>query len=206
MTLVKRVCGFILAFALLLGLAACGAAQPQPTTQATSTAPVTAAPSKAAFERALQLYRYFSMSSMQVDQNDTIERDGVTYYRVTDPEFPTMDALALALSEVFSFEIMRDFLHRTVHSTQPWNTALDPGLAQTLLYVTKEPVIGELYTCMGDRGSDITSYSVGAVSESDDKIVSKLSAMTIDGETKEYLLTQELFEGNWVFTDFPLDW
>ena len=203
----KRICIIILTLALLLGLAACGTGKTTSTeVPATTEEPAAAAPSKAAFERALQLYKYFSYQAMRYDPDDTIEQNGVTYYRVTDPEYPTMDALALALSEVFSFEVMRDLLHRTVQSTQPWNTALDPSLAQALLYVTKEPVIGELYTCMGDRGSDIASYSVGAVSESGDKIVSKLSVMTIDEETKEYLLTQELFEGSWVFTDFPLDW
>jgi len=203
----KRICVFLLAFALLAGLAACGAARPGEQTEApTTTELATAAPSKAAFQRALQMYKYFSMTSMQVDPDDTMERDGVTYCRVIDPDYPTMDALALALSEVFSQDIVQSFLSRTVQSTQPWNTELDPVLAQALLYVTKEPVTGELYTCVGDRGSDVSYYGVGAVSESETKIVSKLSALHNDGEKRDTLLTQELIGGDWVFTDFSLDW
>jgi len=183
-----------MACTLLLGLAACGTAQPAepPETPTTTAQSATAAPVKAAFERALQLYQYFSMISMPYDQNDTIERDGVTYYRVTDPEYSTMDALALALSEVFSYEIMREFLSRT-------------NAVNALLYVEADNYT-KLYTCMGDRGADVSSYSVGVVSESESKIVSKLSAVHFDGEESETLLTQELIDGKWVFTDFPLDW
>ncbi|MCL1952950.1 MAG: hypothetical protein FWF60_09000, partial [Oscillospiraceae bacterium] len=171
--------------------------------------PATAAPSKAAFERALELYKYFSTTSMQVDREDTIDRNGVTYYRVTQPEYLGMEALALALTEVFSYELERDFLSRTVQDTQPWNTMLDPALAQAPLYVEADNYT-KLYTCMGDRGNDVASYSVGMVSgsESEGKIVSKLSAVMVDGTTKETFLTQELLadEDRWVFTDFPLDW
>jgi len=190
----RRSCIFILAFALLPGLMACGTARPaEPTGAPTTVAqPATAAASKAAFERALELYKYFSMTSMQVDHEDTLEREGVTYYRVTDPEYPTMDALALALTEVFSLELTWEFLRRTVDGNAPL-------YAETDNYT-------KLYTCMGDRGATVSSYSVGAVSESDSKIVSKLTAVTFDGETRETLLTQELIDGKWVFTDFPLDW
>lgn len=201
----KRICTFILAFALLLGLAACGGTTPPPDAHTTTEEPATAAPSKVSFERAIDLYKYFSMTCMQVNREDSFERNGVTYYRVTQPEYLGMDALANALTDVFSYELTQSFLSRTVQDTQPWNTMLDPVLAQAPLYVEADNYT-KLYTCMGDRGADISSYSVGAVSESESKIVSKLSAVTFDGETRETLLTQERIGGQWVFTDFPLDW
>jgi len=166
--------------------------------------PAMAAPAKAAFERGFELYKYFTVLSMRVDYQDAHEQGGVTYYRVADPEYPSMEALSLALREVFSPEIAHDFLGRTVQSTQPWNTMLDPGLAQARVYVENDG--GKLYTCMGDRGTQIASYSVGAESESENKIVSRLSAVNVNGGTEETLLTQELIGGKWVFTEFPLDW
>jgi len=190
----KRGCGFILALALLFGLAACGVDTPPPATETTSSGePASEAPSKAAFERALQLYKYFFINSMQVDREDTLERDGITYYRVTDPAYPTMGALALALSELFLFEITQEYLHRTLDGTH-------------FLYIGVDAHDETLYTCMGDRGADVVSYSVGAVSESESKIVSKLTTVNFSGETTEILLTQELIDGQWLFTDFPLDW
>jgi len=198
----KRICILLLAFALLAGLTACGAARPTDPEASTTTELVTAAASKAAFERALQLYKYFSMESMQIDREDSFERGGVTYYRVTDPDYPTMEALALALTEVFSFEITQDFLSRTQQDATPWIAVADP----VPLYVEFDSLPGALYTCMGDRGADISAWSVGAVSESENRIVSRLSALHYDGEERETLLTQELIGSNWVFTEFPLDW
>ena len=199
----KRICIFILAFALLAGLAACGAVQSGEQTEASTTTELAAvAPSKAGFERALRLYKCFSMASMQVDPDETVKRENVIFYRVIDPDYPTMDALANALAEVFSQELAQGFLSRTQQDATPWIAVENPAP----LYVEFDSLPGELYTCVEDRSSDVSYYGVSAVSESETKIVSKLSALHNDGEKRETLLTQELIDGNWVFTDFSLDW
>lgn len=190
----KRLAVLVLAIALLLGIGACGAGD-----DALPTDPSPAASSAGeeqikaeVFAPAIELYAYFSYQSMQYDLEDTREHNGKTYYRVVDPAFPGMDHLVNALADVFSIEIMQDFLNREAA----------PGCP---LYIEQDNYT-KLYSCMGDRGAETESYSVSIEEENETKVVYKMVSAYIGGEVKTSYYTRELVDENWVFTDFPMDW
>jgi len=197
----KRFFAFALAGLLLLACAACGGNAADPEATEASTTLAATAPTEGLVQEntteidpTIQLYSYFAYQAMQYDYDDVREYNGRVYYRVTQPEFLSMDMLALALTDVFSYEIMRDFLDRTAAENCP-------------LYIEQDNYT-KLYSCMVDRDSRIASYSVTIQSKSDSKVVYMVSAVDHEGLEEVTPLIQELIkdEDKWVFTDFALDW
>ena len=147
------------------------------------------------FETPIRLYSYFASTSPAYDFEDTCKLGDATYYRVTDPQFPTMTALEATLREVFSEELTRKIMGLSVFA--------DPA------YIEND---GKLYTRMGDRGGSADSVAYSVRSQSENKVVYRAlvnygERMPAGQPTEEsFDYTRELIDGRWVFTEFPMEW
>lgn len=205
----KKVFAAILTAILCLSLAGCaGASLPDRFTQAQTTEPpvtasVVATPSqtqvKNAFEKALEVYGWFDLCSLDCDSADTAEHGGQTYYRVLSDEIPTYDALRTTVYDLFD-TATGDRLLAEDTETPPY---IDVG--------------GTLYTRDFARGSDITKgeYELTVEQESKTGFLCKVRVETLefnDGYKdyrrvtgyEDYTYHYELVGYRWVFTDFDL--
>lgn len=194
--------------AVCLSLTACGSVSlPErfvdETTEPPVTASVVATPSetqvRTAFEKAIEVYGWFDLCSLDCDSADKVERGDSEYYRVISDEVPTYDALRTMVYDLF-----------------------DTGTGDELLREDSEypPYIdadGALYTRDFARGSDVTKgeYELTVEQESKTCFVCKARVETLefnDGYKEyrrvtgfeEFTYHYELVGNRWVFTDFAL--
>jgi len=203
----------LLAIAMLLCLGACGTGIESPTetqttsektttTEATATIVATAFPEMTSdeileeiFQPAIEMYTYLETGGFSNDWEDRFEyydeeNNRHIYTRVTDPRFPSIVAVEAAAREIFSEELAQRFLSLTS-------------------LIEKD---GKLYTADRSRGGYLTLESIRIESQSKNKIIYRLYAVSWPDEpdepviNEEYSYTRELINGNWVFTVFPTEW
>jgi len=199
----------LLAIALLLGLAACGVAPEAPnapeatdppetqavaTTESTATAPESPGDDSDqlyfdVFRPAFELAGAFSMGTMAGDAEQSVRRNGVYYYRVTDPRFTSFAAMEATLCEIFSEELTRRLM---VNSPFKYPLYIEHG--------------GEIYA-VGGRGFPMAApMSFGVEEQSGSKITYRVRIAYMDGREKDFLYIRELVGGKWIFTEFPMEW
>lgn len=194
--------------AVCLLLTACGSVSlPErivdETTEPPVTASVVATPSltqvHTAFEKAIEVYGWFDLCSLDCDSADKVERGDSEYYRVISDEVPTYDALRTMVYELFDTQTGDELLRED--SDYPPYIDVD----------------GALYTRDFARGSDITKgeYELTVEQESKTCFVCKARVETLEFNDgyKEYRRVTghedftyhyELVGNRWVFTDFEL--
>ena len=91
------------------------------------------------YHEADELWRYFDMTTMPIDTEDSFEVDGYDYYRVNHRDLRTMDDLRALLLTRFSDSIVDELL-----------APLEGGV------VHYREIDGVLYAIQCDRGSDIS--------------------------------------------------
>lgn len=205
----KTTLSLLLTAALCLTLTACGGVSlPGRFAETTETEPVVTAsvvavPSetqvRTAFEKAMEVYGWFDLCSLDCDSSDRIEKGDVTYYRVISDEVPTYDALRMTVYDLFDAATGDAMLSE--------DSACPPYI----------DVDGALYTTDFARGSDVTKgeYELTVEQESRTCFLCKARVETLEFNDgyKEYRRVTgyedftyhyELVGNRWVFTDFSL--
>ena len=203
----KQAIAVFLSAVLCLLCAGCGGISlPQridETTEPQTTAFVVATPSetqvRTAFEKALEVYGWFELCSLDSDSADKAEREGAVYYRVLSDEVPTYDVLRTLVYDLFD-TTTGDALLREDDSTPPY---ID--------------VNGALYGQDFARGSDVEKgeYELTVEQESKTCFLCKVRVETLefnDGYKEyrrvsgyeNYTYHYRLVGSRWVFTDFDL--
>lgn len=194
--------------AVCLLLTACGSVSlPErfvdETTEPPVTASVVATPSetqvRTAFEKAIEVYGWFDLCSLDCDSADKVERGDSEYYRVISDEVPTYDALRTMVYDLFDTQTGDELLRE--------DSEYPP-------YIDAD---GALYTRDFARGSDVTKgeYELTVEQESKTCFVCKARVETLefnDGYKEyrrvtgceEFTYHYELVGNRWVFTDFAL--
>lgn len=149
---------------------------------------------KADYERAVEAYEWFDLTTMEIDYADSKDYNNVKYNRVKHPTIKTLGDLESYLKTIFSKEISERLIQG---SGQPKHYA---------------DIDGALYAVDSQRGADITkgqeTYEI--VRESDKKIIFKVNVEVVDPQTQSvtgnevHNFTYELVDGKWVFTEFGL--
>ena len=225
----KRIVSAVLACLLLCGLAACGTAKmPPPETTTTEAATTTIAPTTASpediskqlideiFLPALEMHGYLHYGALDYDFGERIEYDigdiPWEYACVINPRFPSRAVLEASALEIFSEELTQYYLSLTLEDmigegNDLYDEAQREALRQLPLLMEKD---GKLYTYVGSRGGNLSMESIRIESQSENKIVYALRAVSPwEGEPvidEEYFYTRELINGKWVFTVFPIEW
>ena len=211
----KNLFSVILIAALCLSLTACGGvslperfSDTDGLTEAAdgptqTTLAVVATPSetqvKTAFSKAMEVYGWFDLCSLDCDSSDRIEKGDMTYYRVISDEMPTYDVLRMTVYDLF-------------------DTATgDALLSEDSDYPPYIDADGALYTTDFARGSDITKgeYELTVEQESRTCFLCRVRVETLefnDGYKEyrrvtgyeDYMYHYELVGNRWVFTDFSL--
>ncbi len=203
----KKMTLIILLVCLCLSLTACGGSSLlgrfAQTTEPTMTERVIPVPSqtqvRTAFEKAMEVYGWFDLCSLECDSADRVERGGHTYYRVLSDETPTYDALRMLVYDLFETATADRLLQ-------------EDGEAPPYIDVD-----GALYTLDGARGSDMTKgeYTLTVEQESRTCFLCKVRVETLafnDGYKdyrrvtgyEDYTYHYQLVGSRWVFTDFDL--
>lgn len=151
------------------------------------------------FEKALEVYGWFDLCSLEVDTSRSYVVDGKTYYRVVSEEVPDFQILRTIVYDLFSAEI---------------GDALFRGDGENIPY---RDINGELYSLDGARGADITKgdYTLTVETENSTSILCKVQVEIIDLDTgaeeyrrvvgtEEYTYAYRAVGNRWVFTDFHL--
>lgn len=192
---------------LCLSLTACGSVSlPDRFTETTEPAPtevLVITPSQTqvrmAFEKAMEVYGWFELCSLECDSVDKATLNGTTYYRVISDEVPTFDALRMLVYDLFD--------------TKTGDRLLDED-SKTPPYIN---VDGALFTRDFARGSDVTKgeYELTVEQESKTSFLCKVRVETLefnDGYKEyrrvsgyeDYTYHYKRVGNRWVFTDFSL--
>ncbi|MBR5620529.1 MAG: hypothetical protein IKW76_12410 [Clostridia bacterium] len=152
-----------------------------------------------AFEKAIEVYGWFDLCSLDCDSADTVEHGGETYCRVLSDEVPSYEVLRTLVFDLFE--------------TTTGERLLDED-SETPPYID---VGGVLYTRDFARGSDVTKgeYELTVEQESKTSILCKVRVETLEFNDgyKEYRRVTgyedftyhyQLVGNRWVFTDFEL--
>ena len=198
----------LLIAAVCLSLTACGGVSlPERFVDETTEPPVServiATPSetqvKTAFKKAVEVYGWFDLCSLDCDSADKVERGDSEYYRVISVEAPTYDALRTLVYDLF-------------------DTKTGDGLLQEdSQYPPYIDVDGALYTRDFARGSDVTKGEYELTVEQESKTcflcTARVETLEFNDGYKEYrrvtgyedfTYRYELVGNRWVFTDFSL--
>ncbi len=149
---------------------------------------------KAAYDKAVEAYGWFDMTTMPTDSDDTQEENGNEYYKVTHSTITTYAELEAYLKTLFSTQIV-DFLLN------------DGGVSRY------KDFNGQLYALLADRGSDVTkgeeTYKI--IRETDTSIDYQVTVEVLDEEDITTVVDHEVYDFNyekindqWVFTNFRL--
>lgn len=145
------------------------------------------------YEKALEAYSWFDLSTMPIDSSDSKETDGMVYYKVDHGTIKTYADLEAHLRSLFAEDIVDSLLDQAGDLYREFD--------------------GVLYAIPADRGADITKgeHTLSFDRVSDDKVkyiivvelLDEDDLKTVKGhETHEFNL--ELIEGEWLFTNFYL--
>jgi len=123
------------------------------------------------------------------DSGKSIRRNGVYYYRVTDPRFTSFASMEAALRGFFSEALVREIM--------------DKSPFKYPLYIEHK---GETYA-VGGRGFPIAMPADFSIEEqSGEKEIYQVRVAFMTGLEKNYRYVRELIGGKWIFTEFPMDW
>ena len=140
-------------------------------------------------ETARAVYKMFSASRPQLDKADSVEVDeGLTAYRVRDPQCATMDKLRAYVSQYLSDDITERLLNIGIYSDQG----------------------GKLYALDVGIPSAATGKAVVEVTEKTDTLERYLLTVKVDTDADGVPDTEKTYEsvyekqsdGKWVFTHF----
>jgi hypothetical protein len=192
----QKVFSFMLALLMLLVLASCGVdddtkgdeqqeAQPDVELEIGKIVDI--------YEKALEAYSWFDLTTMPIDSYDSKEADGMVYHKVNHDTIKTYADLEVYLRSLFADNIVDGLLDQAGVRYREFD--------------------GVLYAIPADRGADITKgeyiLSFDRVSDLKVKCIIEVELLdendletVIGHETHEYNL--ELIDGEWVFTNFDL--
>ena len=201
----KKLFAWLLAAALLFGLAACfDSGEDNPTTQPDTTlaqttiaeAGTTTAASPVSpdvisqqlideiFQPAIEMYGILCLGGVSYDFEDRFESyygdSRWIYTRVTDPRFPSKAALKEAALEIFSEELAQSYLSLTLEDmisegNESYDEAQREAFRQRPLFTEKD---GKLYALVNSRGGNLSLESIRIKSQSGNKIVYSLRAVS----------------------------
>lgn len=194
----------------VLFLAGCGRIELPVVTQETQTellstepviVPPTAEEVRNAFDKALEVYGWFDLCSLETDSADRVEVGNATYCRVVREELPTLESLRTLVYSLFDTKTGEHLLGEKV---------------QNKPYID---VDGALYGQDFARGTDMSKgeYTVEVTPESSTCMLCTVTVEIIDIDynngasdpkvigTEDYTYHYQ-YDGNgrWVFTDFDL--
>ena len=151
-----------------------------------------------AFDKAMEVYGWFDVCSLDSDSADTLEYGGQTYSRVVSDAVPSYDALRTLVFDLFDTATGESLLRED---------------SETPPYID---VNGALYALEFARGVDMTygDYTVSVEVQNSRVILCRVQVETLafgDGDdyrrvtgSEEYLFHYEQSGTRWVFTDFKL--
>lgn len=205
----KKIIPILLCLCLLSGCSASvsiigGADAPQ--TEVLKAERVVEVPSestvRSAFDKAIEVYGWFDLCTMDLDYNDKVTEGDREFYRVMDTEINTYEKLRTLVYELFSIEI-GDALLKESEKNQHY-----------------KDINGVLYAQDGARGADITKgdYTYTVEIENARSVVCHVEVENIDfnyndpdnyrvvtGMTKlDFHYAYQPQNDRWVFTDFKL--
>ena len=204
----KKIVVVILIAAVCLSLTACGSIsllqeRGEETTEPLSREAVVPTPSqtqvRTAFEKAMEVYGWFDLCSLECDSAEKANLNDVEYCRVISDEVPTYDALRTLVYDLFDTQTGDDLLREDSE------------------YPPYIDVAGVLYGQDFARGSDVTKgeYELTVEKQSKTCFLCKVRVETLEFNDgyKEYRRVSgyedftyhyELVGNRWVFTDFSL--
>lgn len=158
------------------------------------------------YQEAQALYEQISLTGFEMDSSDTLEKDGMVYFKVTDSRFRDYDSFYSYLNKYFT----KDFIDEEI-------------LAESNLRFAKSDD-GGLYVLDGNRGTNIffAGYVMTVDSQTDKEILFTSTAYyTIDTPneaeifytapedpenytTKTYQFDMIQEDGSWKFDNFYL--
>lgn len=132
-------------------------------------------------EAARAVYVLFSETRPQLDKTDSIEvEEGLFAYRVTDPQFNTMEKLYAYVSGYFSDELTQQLFNIGIYTTYEGKFyALDVGI--------QPPATGEMHVEVTEKTDASESYRLTIGREKD--------------RTYQFVYAKQS-DGKWVFTKF----
>ncbi|MBQ7546520.1 MAG: hypothetical protein IJT41_06125 [Clostridia bacterium] len=152
-----------------------------------------------AFDKAVEVYGWFDLCSLDSDSADTVEYGGETYNRVVSDAVPSYDALRTLVYDLFD-TATGDALLREDSETPPY---ID--------------VNGSLYALDFARGVDMSrgAYTLSVEVQNSSAILCRVTVETLeyDADADEYrhvngsedlLYHYQRVGQRWVFTDFSL--
>ena len=204
----KKIFRAMLALLIILSLAACSsskapvaeeATEVHATEEATEISTVeeiaevpTDEEVKLAYQKAVEAYSWFDLTTMSFDVNSRIEYNGDIYMKVNHDSIKSKSDLEAYLRTLFSDKIV-------------------DSLLETNRYID---IDGALYAMPADRGANIFAGEEHhkIIRESDKKIIYEVTVDILDENFEKvvdqevYSFSYELIEGKWVFTNFSLVW
>ena len=143
------------------------------------------------YDRAVEAYGWFALTTMPLDACDTRTEGELTYYRVDYPGIDTLADLRLYLKAIFSDEVV--------------DTLLPAGQNR---YADFD---GKLYALDGGRGALVTEESTQVLPVSEAKLIYRVTVDAyLPGEPpvldshKVYDFPYEKLGDDWLFTEFTL--
>ena len=152
-----------------------------------------------AFDKALEVYGWFDLCSLDSDSADTVEYGGQTYYRVISDAVPSYDELRMLVFNLFDTQTGEELL-REDSATPPY---IDAG--------------GALYCLDFARGVDMSrgDYTLSVEVQNSSVILCRVEVETLEYDddsaeyrrvtgSEEFLYHYARVGTRWVFTDFSL--